>query len=98
MQGDTWQRLAWWWNNSWGTDTRRDVWLEQDKLTGKFRLRWRRGQESERLCVTPNSSIVVDFLKTLLGEQKTGWMEKVYLDEHGDLWRFDRPTEKVTDD
>jgi hypothetical protein len=93
MHGDPWKRLGWWWNQSWGTMTRRDVWLEQNILTRQFRLRWRLGHESEKRYASPNPLIVIDFLKQLIGEKKTGWQERVYLDENGTLWDHTHPTD-----
>lgn len=89
-----WLRIAWWWNGSWGAMTRRDVWLEQHRETAQFRVRWRLGDdEDEQLCA--NAELAIYTLKLLLGEDKSVWHEKVYLDENGDLWDYNRPLEKV---
>ncbi len=93
MDGDPFKRLGWWWNKSWGTLTRRDVWLEHSQATGVFKLRWRVGSypETEELFLTADR--VVAMLRRLLGEDRSVWQENMYLDKHGTLWDYQRPTD-----
>lgn len=73
-------RLGWWWNRSWGTMTRRDVWLDQDDAD-RFVIRWRCWDLRDRdgLYRTADPAKVIAFLKALLGEDKSAWQEKLSL-------------------
>ncbi len=89
-----WQRLAWWWNRSWGTMTRRDVWLEHNADTGVFQVRWRLGTNPEDDHWYLDYKQVIEHLHRLLGENKaTDWQETMYLDENGTLWDYMHPTD-----
>lgn len=95
MESDPFKRLGWWWNRSWGTMTRRDVWLEYDDHAGIFQVRWRVGQypDEDQWFMRHDVPRVIDKLKRLLGEDKSAWQETVYLDEHGTLWDYMNPTD-----
>ena len=93
MRNDPFKRLAWWWNGSWGTLTRRDVWLEHDSDRDLFQLRWKVGSYDEEQRFYLDGAKVVQDLRGLLGEKKTGWLEKVYLDASGTLWDYEHPTD-----
>ncbi len=92
MEGDTWQRLAWWWNGShaqtddYGYTLRRDVWLEQHRDTGVFRVRWRGGQWTARDGVrwSPRAAVIDEALDRLLGPDKSRWQKTMYFDEAAD--------------
>lgn len=65
-----------WWNGSWGSWTRRDVWLEE--LTdGRWLVRWRGGDWRDRdgRYVTSSPKTAVAVLRALLGEDLSGWRE-----------------------
>lgn len=47
--------LAHWWNRSWGTMTRKDVWVEQ-LPDGRYQVRWRGGRWRDRDGVCWRSS------------------------------------------
>ncbi len=74
-------RLGWWWNRSWGTMTRRDVWLELDEARNRFIIRWRAWDlgGKDRVYWTTDPAKVITALKTLLGEDKSAWQEKLSL-------------------
>ncbi len=88
-----WKRLAWWWNQQWGTLTRRDVWLEHDPDTGVFRLRWRLGQYSDMEARYFEVKPLLELLGRVLGDQQSYWKEQIYLDANGDLWDYERPAD-----
>ncbi len=88
-----WIRLGWWWNRSWGTGNRRDVWLDYHEADQMFRVRWREGQDEEDVRTAQSATLVIRTLKALLGEDKSHWQEKIYLDADGTVWRHDRPLE-----
>jgi len=71
-----WHAVEHWWNGSWGTMTRRDVWLEAGDHQ-VFRVRWRGGDWRERDGVfhTTEARVAVNVLSELLGDVPTdnGW-------------------------
>jgi len=69
--------LEHWWNGSWGTMTRRDVWLEADDAGPLLRVRWRGGDWRDRdgIFDTTEPRVAVVVLVELLGERPAdnGW-------------------------
>jgi hypothetical protein len=65
-----------WWNGSWGTMTRRDVWLETSEHE-VIRVRWRGGDWRDRDGVfhTTNPTVAINVLVELMGESPAdnGW-------------------------
>lgn len=68
--------LGQWWNQSWGTMTRCDVWLEQLD-DGRLQVRWRGGDWWDRDgCLrTADATVALDALRSLMGEQPEVWRD-----------------------
>lgn len=67
--------IARWWNGSWGTGTRRDIWLEQ-LPDGRYRVRWRGGDWTDRdgRYITSSAWVALLVCHELLGGPGT-WRE-----------------------
>lgn len=73
--GKRMQLVTHWWNGTWGTMTRRDVWLEQLD-DGRFQVRWRGGDWRDRdgRYITRSPKVAVAAVRALLSTG-TGWRE-----------------------
>lgn len=75
------ERIAHWWNGSWGSLVRKDVWL--DRLDdGRFEIRWSGGDwgESRRVgrvgrCWRREPAAVTEALRSLLGDDLGAWKD-----------------------
>ncbi len=74
-------RIAWWWNGSFGTGTRKDVYLEMGEQSGILQVRWRGGMFTDRdgILRTRAAAQAVAACAALVGETKEGWKE--WIDE-----------------
>lgn len=75
------ERIAHWWNGSWGSLARKDVWL--DRLDdGRFEIRWSGGDwgesspaKREGCCWRRNPAGVIAALNSLLGDDLGAWRD-----------------------